>query len=66
MFQKVKPAKEVLFYRKNHVITNADDTVIFTGEFKDGDTMFPSVNAAKREMRKLVEANGPGSGRVKT
>lgn len=56
----------VQYYRKNHVITDVEGKVIFTGQFKDGEHTYPSINAAKRESRKLQAVSGPGSLRVKS
>jgi hypothetical protein len=62
--------QEPKFFRKQHVIRDADSNIIFEGAFKakvNGSVVdVPSINAAKRKMRELVEANGHGSGRVVT
>ena len=55
---------EVKFYRKDHVITDVSGKVIFTGTFHNG--AFTSINAAKRESRKLQQQHGHGSLRVRT
>ena len=55
---------EVKYYRKNHVITTADGKVVFTGTFKDKKGEYTSINAAKRESRKLQSVHGQGCLRV--
>jgi len=52
----VKPT----FVRKNHIIRNARSEVVFTGETQRS----PSINAAKRESRRLQVLNGKGCVRV--
>ena len=41
------------YYRKNHVILDHELQVIFTGTVGAGDLARPSINAAKRESRRL-------------
>jgi hypothetical protein len=54
----------VKFYRKGHIITNLKGDVVFTGTFANGE--YPSINAAKRESRKLQELYGAGCLRRKS
>jgi hypothetical protein len=61
-----KDMTEVKFYRKGHIITDADGNVVFTGSFKTKDGEFASINAAKRKSRELQAGLPPGSLRVKT
>lgn len=60
---------EVLFKRKNHIITTVGGNVIFIGTcnrtLMDG-TQVPSINAAKRESRRLQEIHGHGCLRVQS
>jgi hypothetical protein len=68
MFGKPKQAKEVLFYRNLHIIRDANDKIIFEGTYKakiDGAMCdVASINAAKRESRKLQAEHGQGCLRV--
>lgn len=56
---------EIKYYRKNHIITDVDGKVIFEGTIGSGEEQRPSINAAKRESRRLQAASGPGSLRVR-
>jgi len=66
MKTKIAHTTEVKFYRKNHIIHNANGmglgTVVFTGKaqrvINGADS--PSINAAKRESRRLQEIHGHG------
>ena len=57
---------EVKFYRKDHVITDIDGKVIFTGSYKVHAGEFASINAAKRKSRSLQLQHGQGCLRVRT
>ena len=57
--------QEVKFYRKDHVITDVDGKTIFTGTFRVKAGEYTSINAAKRESRRLQEKHGQGSLRVR-
>lgn len=52
--------QEVKFYRKGHIITDVEGKVVFEGTFKHGQATYPSINAAKRESRKLQALHGQG------
>lgn len=41
------------FVRKDHIIRDMAGKVVFTGMFTRRSTQHPSINAAKRESRKL-------------
>jgi len=41
------------YIRKAHIITTMDGKVVFTGRVRLGKNEFASINAAKRESRKL-------------
>lgn len=50
------------YFRKGHVIRDAQDNIVFTGTIQHGDLTVPSINAAKRESRKLQAGRlGQGS-----
>lgn len=51
---------ETMFYRKGHIITDTDGNVVFEGTFRDGKTEYASINAAKRQSRKLQAQHGKG------
>ena len=59
---------EIKFYRKNHVIRDTDNNVVFTGtyraKFKGIVQDIASINAAKRQSRKLQSVHGAGCLRV--
>jgi hypothetical protein len=51
---------EIKFIRKGHIIKNIDGDVVFEGKCpgsKDGN-IIPSINAAKRESRRLQATHG--------
>ena len=45
--------QELQYTRKNHVITDTSGEVVFTGTVGQGEFVRPSINAAKRESRRL-------------
>ena len=49
------------FIRKGHIIRDMAGKVVFTGYYQRRDGQAPSINAAKRESRKL-QGNNLGSG----
>lgn len=53
---------ELKFRRKAHTIYDTDGNTVFQGFVGEGDNKHPSINAAKRESRRLQLANG-GLGR---
>lgn len=55
---------EVKYTRKYNIIKDADGTVIFVGTYTDKGQKYPSINAAKRESRRLQEEHGRGCVRV--
>jgi hypothetical protein len=59
-----KAMTEVKYYRKEHVITDLNGKVIFTGTYKVKAGEFVSINAAKRKSRQLQEQYGQGCLRV--
>lgn len=53
------------YERTKHIIRNMDGDIVFTGVLKVGEIEVPSINAAKRESRRLQSgALGYGSLRV--
>lgn len=50
---KSRSSVEQQFTRKDHVIKDMAGKVVFTGSFGEGRLKRPSINAAKRESRKL-------------
>lgn len=48
------------YIRKDHIITDMSGKVVFTGQFLRGQKPSPSINAAKRESRKLQTGKGTG------
>lgn len=53
------------YVRKDHVIKDMKGKVVFTGKVKVGNAERASINAAKRESRKLQGSNlGSGILRV--
>jgi hypothetical protein len=56
---------EVKFYRKGHIITDAEDNLVFEGTFKVGKKEYASINAAKRKSRELQKLHGKGCLRKK-
>jgi len=52
---------KVMFYRKGHIITDLGGVVVFTGLTNNQ----PSINAAKRDSRKLQAMHGQGTLRVR-
>ena len=48
---------EVKYYRKGHIIKNAKGEIVFTGTCEN--TKYRSINAAKRESRRLQQLEGP-------
>lgn len=44
---------EQQYTRKKNIIRDMDGKVVFTGKLVVGDISVPSINAAKRESRKL-------------
>jgi hypothetical protein len=57
---------EILFERKDHIIRKLDNPseVFFEGIFKVGQASYASINAAKRESRRLQAIHGQGCLRV--
>ena len=65
MQPQVKPrSKSVLYCRKGHVISDLEGNTVFTGTYKVKAGEFISINAAKRESRRLQEIHGAGCVRV--
>jgi hypothetical protein len=64
MATKWRHVKEVLFIRKNHVITDTSGNVVFEGKYQVKAGTFSSINAAKRRVRELQDEHGQGSVRV--
>lgn len=60
MLGKKQHAKEIKYYRKNHIITDTDGNVVFKGTFTSDKVVYASISAAKRESRKLQALHGMG------
>jgi len=57
--------QEQQYERTKHIIRDMDDNIVFTGVLKVGEIEVPSINAAKRESRRLQgSALGQGLLRV--
>jgi len=57
--------KTLEYIRKGHIIRDVSGTIVFEGYAGSGEHRVPSINAAKRESRKLQgSALGLGSLRV--
>lgn len=55
--------KEAQFFRKDHVIKDANGKVVFTGIVKIGGKEFASINKAKAESRRLQMESDKALGR---
>lgn len=51
---------EIMFIRKYNLIKDIHGTVVFIGTYTDRGNTYPSINAAKRESRRLQEIHGQG------